>query len=180
MLPAFAAAFTIGAGLLNMEASRREGEANAKSAELSAQEDLWAARLTREKAVDDERYLRVMARKELGSISANYSASGIAMTGSALSVLEESAANAESDALNIRKQGEYQARAYERSAAAKRALGKNYQKAGEINSAAAALNMGADLASINWSKGSKSSSKSSSSSRGVGTSFSWLGSSVTQ
>lgn len=137
---------SLGGTALSVWGSLEEGRLNARQAEANAQTAEWNAKLTRLKAREDERVMRVMARKEIGRMRANFGASGIAIEGSALDVLQESAALAENDALNIRRHGELQATAFEREAGFARAMGSRYRQAGGLGAAAAVLSGAARIA----------------------------------
>lgn len=110
-------------------AARMAGEYNAQVAEQNAAYSL-------EQAKEDERRQRQLAKKFIGEQRASYGASGITMDGSALDVLQESAANAELDALTIRFTGRQRYSAYVNEANAERTSGKNQQKAAYLKAAA--------------------------------------------
>jgi len=78
--------------------------------------DLQNAQLELEQAAVDEDRSRRLSYKALSSIKAGYGASGVTMEGSPLDVLEESATNAELDALLIRHGGAVRAQRYRASA----------------------------------------------------------------
>lgn len=65
----------------------------------------------------EERYSRIRSGKQIGSIKAQYGASGVELEGSPFDVLEESSAAAESDAQIIRLRGQQQAQGYLNTAA---------------------------------------------------------------
>jgi len=87
----------------NAQASAQRYNAGLKQREVAIAEA--NADLTRQQTNENERRHRTLARKKLGSLRANLGASGVTIDGSALDVLEESAANAELDALTIRHEG---------------------------------------------------------------------------
>lgn len=93
------------------------GEWNAVSLEQNA---TWA----REKGRRDEAGVRLNAKKEIGDMRANYAASGVQLDGSIMDVLEESAINAEKDALNVRYASQRDAYNYNRQAFMERRQGK--------------------------------------------------------
>lgn len=111
------------------------GNYNAAAAEQNAT-------YTIEKAREDERRQRVVSKKFIGDIRAGYGASGITTDGSALDVLEESAGNAELDALTIRHEGALRAAAYRSDANYERAAGKNARKSGDLKAAGYLLKSG--------------------------------------
>lgn len=104
------------------------------NAEVSRQNAVQAA----QNAAQDESSFRRQAAKLRGAQVAATGASGIAFTGSALDVLEETVAVQEMDALNIRRQGALQARssrteailAEQQGSAAARAA--QFQAAGQL------------------------------------------------
>lgn len=71
-----------------------------------------AADQAQQAARENARRQSIEARKRIGLMRANYGASGVAIEGSALDVLEESAANAELDRLTILQGGSIQAGRY--------------------------------------------------------------------
>lgn len=114
----------------------REGNAQAAAAEYNAQNSEQNATLSRQKAAEEERRSRAMGRKTIGEMRASYGASGVSSAeGSALDVLEQSAATAELDALTIRHGGETTARAYEASARLDRFNAKNAKVKGYMTAA---------------------------------------------
>lgn len=138
----------LGGTALSAYGAMEEGRNASEQARINAETAEWNAKLTRAKAKEDERMLRVMARKEIGRMRANYGASGITTEGSALDVLVESAAMAEEDALNIRRSGELQAQAYEREARGNRRLSSRYRTAGNLGAAGALLGGAAKITAM--------------------------------
>lgn len=120
-------------------AAEAAGNANAKIA-------LQNAKMAREQAAFDERRLRADAKQTIGSAKANYGSAGVTRSGSALAVLESSAATAELDALNIRNQGEAAARSYENEAVMARFEGKQGKRAAHLGAASSILKGGAKVA----------------------------------
>lgn len=86
-------------------------------------------------SVEDERRMRINARSQLGGIRAGIGASGITSEGSALEVLQNSASNAELDALTIRHQGEMKAWAYRAGANLDLFQGEQARQKGNFESA---------------------------------------------
>lgn len=91
----------------------QNGKSAAKAAKYNAKQAKTQARIYRllgdrqaqiieQRGAEEERRQRVVGYKALGAIRAGYGASGIDTSGSALDVLEESARNAELDALTVR------------------------------------------------------------------------------
>jgi hypothetical protein len=132
-------AFLVGSGALG---AWHEGEAGASAAEFNASMADRNAALTKQQSAEEERRARVLGRKQLGSIRSTVGASGISMEGSALDVLEESAANAELDALTIRHSGQMRSQNYEAEGRLERAKARNSRTAGYLGAATASI-MGA-------------------------------------
>ncbi len=102
------------------------GQDELYAAELKAQSADEAAKQTRIQTVEEERRIRVTGTKTLGDIRNTYGAAGVqTTTGSAQDVLEESAKNAELDALWTRYQGEMRARALNKEALSYRIAGRS-------------------------------------------------------
>lgn len=114
------------AGILN------QGEQRYQASDYNARVAESNANAARAQASEEERRARVQSRKELGRARAGYSASGVTLEGSPLDVLEESASNAELDALAIRHQGELKARAFEADATLERYRGKSAKKNAQL------------------------------------------------
>ena len=85
------------------------GNAKADAEKYNAAQAEANAKIVQEQTAQEEQKVRIMGRRALGSIRAAYGASGVTMEGSPLDVLAMSAANAEQDALNVRKAGEQKA-----------------------------------------------------------------------
>lgn len=116
-------------GAINQgKADSMAGEYNAQSAEQNAAYSLQQAK-------ENERRQRIVSKKFLGDIRASYGASGITTEGSALDVLEESAANAELDALTIRHEGQVKATGYLNEARYSRIAGENAKNASYLKAA---------------------------------------------
>lgn len=133
-------------GILGGVGAIRGGAAEANAANYNAQVAEQNATLARQQAAEEERKSRVQSKKELGAARANYGASGITLEGSPLDSLEESAAAAELDALQIRHSGEVKARAFEGQANLERYRGKNAKTQGYLGGAASLLQGGAGVA----------------------------------
>jgi len=84
----------------------REGQAAQAAANFNAQVATQNSAQAVLQAKEEERRHRIIARKQRGTQRVAAAAGGIEVTGSALDVLSESAANAELDALTIRHAGE--------------------------------------------------------------------------
>ncbi|TXG77625.1 hypothetical protein E6Q11_02530 [Candidatus Dojkabacteria bacterium] len=123
-----------------------QGNAEFAAGQYNADMNQRAADQTRATAAEEERRLRIQSRKQLGDIRANYGASGVGLEGSALDVLEESASNAELDALTVRHAGETRARAFEAQANLERFRGRNARTAGYLGAATTLLKFGGGAA----------------------------------
>ena len=119
-----------------------QGRAQRKAAEYNANIAEKNARIELERTAEEEKRFRVLARKEIGQIRANYAASGVRMEGSALDVLHDSAANAEADAISIRTEGRRRAQAYREGATLDRMQGRAGERAGYFGAASALLDGG--------------------------------------
>lgn len=118
-----------------------QGQAASDAAGFNAQVAEQNATMTRQQGAEDERRFRVSAKKHLGDMRANYGASGIQLDGSALAILEESAATAELDALTIKHGANVRARAYEQEADLARYSGRQ-AKIGSYFGAGSSLLLG--------------------------------------
>ncbi|MGB8276097.1 MAG: hypothetical protein WCF16_12610 [Alphaproteobacteria bacterium] len=94
----------VGFGLSALS-SIQQGQAAASASEYNARVAQQNAELARRKAVADEQLARQRAIRILGQGRADVAKSGITLSGSALDVLSDSAANSELDALSIRYGG---------------------------------------------------------------------------
>lgn len=117
------------------EAAKEAGDANADVAAKNADQ-------TRVSTAQDEAAFRIQMRKQLGDIRASYAASGVTMEGSPEDVMRESAANLETDALKIRREGNLRAEGYDDQSRLDRRAGENGLTSGYL-SAAGALSSGA-------------------------------------
>ncbi len=133
-------------GAVNAKAAIMEGQAAAAAAEYNEKQALDNANLSRLQSAEDVRRLRVMARKQIGSARAASGASGVALDGSALDVLEESAANAELDALTLKHQGDVKAYGFESDARLERFRKRSALEMATVKSAAALLGAGGQAA----------------------------------
>lgn len=120
----------------------RQGEAEAMAGEYNAQVAEQNSEMSRIQGIEDERRQRIQGAKALGSTRAAYGASGVTLEGSPLDVLEESARNAEMDALTVRHQGEMRTAAYKQEAEMSRIRGAT-AKANSFWTGASSLLMGA-------------------------------------
>lgn len=95
----------IAGNITEAQAAEREGKATAQALEHNAELKERNANQIDRATAEDERRLRIQNRRVIGGMRADYGASGITLEGSAMDVLEESAAAAEHDALNLRLGG---------------------------------------------------------------------------
>jgi hypothetical protein len=147
-LAVIAPLMTIGGTVINAMGQAQKGEAENQLAQMNANVAIGNAKLAREKGAEQERQVRREGAKALGTIQAGYGASGVTMEGSPLEVLEESARNAELDALTVRHSGEVKAIAFENEARAYRTRGASAQALGYGSAAGTALAGGGRFASM--------------------------------
>lgn len=138
-IPIIMGAAAIGGTVLSVVGKIKEGEAAAQAAEYNAQGAEENARLTRLAAAADEEKERFGNKLTMGSIRAQYGASGVKFDGSAKDYAEMNEAIGERNALDIRYKGELQAMAYKKQAQVYRAGGTAAQAAGVIGAGAAGL-----------------------------------------
>lgn len=123
--------------------SIRQAQATAAAANYNAQVADRNATVARQQAAADEVRQRSVNSRRLGSIRAAYGASGVTMEGTPLEVLEDSAAQAELDALTIRYKGELAAIGANDEATLQRSRAKNARAEGNISAAGTLLRAGA-------------------------------------
>lgn len=141
-----AAAALAGAGALStMAGAQQQGAAGQAAAQYNYQTNQYNAQIAIQQAKDEEAKLRVSARKTIGAARANYGASGVQMEGSPLDVLEESAANAEMDALSVRHRGELKAWSYKANAGLNLLEGESAKAASQIGVTSALLGGAANV-----------------------------------
>jgi hypothetical protein len=145
-MAALAMGLTAGGGILRSYGTLQEGYANASAAEYNANLAEQSAEVELARGIEIERRVRVQGRKALGDMRANYSASGVTMEGSPLEVLEESAANAELDALNVKYESESKAAMLRNEAGLERYKAKQYRRGAKIGAAAGLLGTAGDIA----------------------------------
>lgn len=133
-------------GLLQGSGEKEQAEAEARAAMFNARIARVNSRLSREKATDDERRLRIIGAKEIGDIRTGYASSGVTSEGSAMEVLRESAGNIELDALTIRYRGDQEAKVYELQARAEDERAGSARRMGKYGMASGLLSGGASLA----------------------------------
>jgi hypothetical protein len=124
----------------------RQGNAEYAAGEAAASNAENNASITRAQATEQERRARVIAAKHMGSIRVAAATSGGGLEGSALDVLQESAATAELDALSVRHQGLVKATAYQNEASYSRWRGRNARTSGYLSAASSLLAGGGQMA----------------------------------
>lgn len=122
-------------GMQRAQAARRAGEYNAAIAEQNAQVSLQEAK-------EEERRKREFMTRQMGMMRANVGRSGLANEGSINEVLQDSAAQAELEALTIRHKGELQAMAYRQQGALAKWEAESNAKGYEMGAAASLLDFG--------------------------------------
>lgn len=130
MAPIILAGVAIGGAVMGAVGNIKKANAEAEAQEYNANLAEENARQTMLKASEDEQRSRFNSKLELGSIRAAYGASGVTMDGTATEVLEQNAAIAEKNALDIRTQGLRQAKAYQDEATLLRKGAKSSREAG--------------------------------------------------
>lgn len=115
----------------------RSAQANSAAANFNAQVSERNAVVARQQAAADEARQRSITQRRLGSIRAAYGASGVTMEGTPLDLLEDSAAQAELDALTIRYKGELAAIGAGDDATLQRARAKSAREEGTWRAASA-------------------------------------------
>lgn len=117
----------------------KQSEMADNAASYNAKREYDNAVLSRQQAAEDERSFRVFSRKALGDIRTGYSASGVSLEGSAQDILEESAAEAEMDALRIKHGGEVKAQGFQSDATLSRMKAEAASEGGYFQAAGTLL-----------------------------------------
>lgn len=133
---ALSTAFSVVGAISSANSEAAAYKYNAKIAERNAV-------ISRQQAAADVDRQRRIADKAIGGIKASYAASGVTMEGTPLDIVEESAAQAKLDELNIKYNGELQAMGFENSAALDRARASNAKTSGYM-AAGSSLLLGAN------------------------------------
>lgn len=115
-----------------------QGAAEGNAAEYNAEVNAQNASSTRQQGVAAVQRQRREGERALGSIRANYGASGITMDGSPMDVFAASAAEAELDARNVAYDYEMKARGFDAEASLQRSRANNV-RTGAVFSAAGQL-----------------------------------------
>jgi hypothetical protein len=120
----------------------QQGQAAKNAANYNAQMEERNAQISRQNAAIEEEKQRRQGDLRLGSMRAGYGASGVAIEGSPLDILEQSAAQEELDALTIRYRGELGAYSSEQEATLSRYRGATAERSGYMQAGSSIL-MGA-------------------------------------
>lgn len=139
-MAAITTAVVAGAGVLMAYYGQQQAANAAKKAgKLNAADAEENARLSMERAKEDERQFRFSFRRDQARNVVAVGASGIKQEGSPLDVLQENASLAEKDALNIRAGGDQQRDSYLRQARMYRMGGNAAANAAQIQGASTLL-----------------------------------------
>lgn len=125
--------------ILGAAGSQVEGRAQEAAANYNASIKRQQADSVLQQTAEDERRFRIGTRKQIGENITAVGASGVTMEGSALEVLQESASNAELDALTVRHKGQLQAWQLRAGAAADVMEGQLAKIRGDFGTAAGLL-----------------------------------------
>lgn len=126
----------------------QQGKQAQASAKFKAEMAQRNATIARQQAAAEEEKQRRLGYMRQGAARAAYGASGVALEGSPLDILEQSAAQEELDALNIRYRGEIGAQSAEGQAALSRMRGDQALSAGYMGAGSAILMGGARAAGM--------------------------------
>lgn len=123
-----------------------EGNAAGAAADYNAAASRQKAAQAEQQAAEEERRARIQSRKQIGESRAAVGASGVQLEGSPLDAIEESAMNAELDALTIRHQGQVKKQGFLADAQLSEFEGKTARTAGYIRAASSVLKTGSSMA----------------------------------
>jgi len=133
--PLFMAASTAFSVLGAISSANAESNAAKYNAAVSKQN----AQIARDQAVSDIDRQRRVAYRTQGQAVANYGASGVTLEGTPLDVLEQSAAEAKLDELNIKYNSELQALGFENTARLDRQRASNARTSGLLKAGTSLL-----------------------------------------
>jgi hypothetical protein len=138
----------LGAGtLLNVSSSLQRGQSAAQAAEFNMMAGDQNARLAEKQGLEDAAQIRLIARKNIGAGRAAIGASGItAESGSAMDVLQESAAMGEMDALRAKHSADMKAWSYRVGARQEMMQGEAARTAGTMGAVGGLFEGGAKIA----------------------------------
>ncbi len=130
---------SIGGAAVSAIGAIQQGNAAQAASNYNAARMEQNAAIEREQANQREEAKRRETRLLLGAQRAAFAQSGGGMGGSAADVMQQSAINAELDALTLRYEGEMRARGMESEAAAERFSNRQSQQSGLLTGAASVL-----------------------------------------
>ena len=111
----------------------QQGNATAAAASYNKRISLYNASVTEQQGKIAEDQLRKDATRRIGAMRANIGASGLSSEGSAMDLLQESAFNAEMDALNTRYNYQTKAKGFRMEGELQGMQGKAAKKAGYLS-----------------------------------------------
>ncbi len=151
---------TVAGALMSAKGSSEQASASSNVANYNAAVATRDAAAARDQAARDADLQRRQAAKQIGAARAAYGASGVTLEGTPLDVLEESAANAKIDELNVLYKGEMRAMGFDSTAALDTYRGQTALREGEYRSASSLLTGAGTLASSLGKSGAKRTSQS--------------------
>lgn len=125
--------------LMSSQAQQYVQASNTEAYDFNANAADQNARQSIALSAQQERQQRIIGRKAVGDMRANFGASGFTMEGSATNVLAESMAAVEMDALNIRYAGQVKAINYSNQATQFRSQARSSRRAQSRSSAGGLL-----------------------------------------
>ncbi len=134
-----AAVLAIASTAMQVAGAISQGQSQAAFARYNAALADQEAQRARDEARYQEKRVREQAGKTLSALGAGYGAAGVAMEGTALDVLGESAENAELDALQVRYAGSAAEARAKAQATQDRMAAKIYQQQGYLRAASSLL-----------------------------------------
>ena len=132
LFSAIGTAFSVIGTLSQAQSASNAAKYNAKVAENNAIS-------ARQQGAAAEEAQRRRAEKQIGSMQAAYSASGVSMEGSPLDIMAESAGLAELDAQNIKYNYKLKELGYQNTADLERSSASNYQTQGMFSAASSLM-----------------------------------------
>lgn len=141
-LPMILMALGAGLGAIN---SFQQGSAMRAASDYNSRLASYQSDLATQQSAIDETRQRRLGYKSLSSMRAGYGAAGVTIEGSPLDVIENSAAEAEMDALLVRHQGQLRAWGYQAQSELDKFQGKQAQRAGFMNGVSTLLTGGAKM-----------------------------------
>lgn len=132
-------------GALQAYGQYSQGQAQGKAEDQNAATQREAARLSLEKGAFDAEQTRKAGLKLTSSQEAQYSANGVALSGSPLLVIEESQANNETDALLQQYNAKIEAKRYASDASYRSQLAYNYRMNGIVSAGSTLLTTAANI-----------------------------------